>query len=292
MPVEGGALRVGQWGTSGPVVLCAHGITANHTTFHQLADTLAGCCTLIAPDLRGRGRSNGIVGPWGMAAHAADLMAVLDHCGHARADLLLGQSMGGFVAAVAAARSPARVGHVLMVDGGVPLMNAGFIQYLPFSNFIIEKIVEKIIGPSLTRLDMAFATRDDYRAFWRHHPALAKDWSPYVDEYVDYDLDGAPPKLRPSTSKFALLKDVRTQLIEDLVYRSLGEIRCPVRFLRATRGVMNDKPLYGEKKLARAGARMKRFTFATVQDVNHFTILMSERGAKAVATEVMQLLAA
>lgn len=289
--VAGGSLRVAQWGAAGPLVLCAHGITANHTTFHWLADRLAGHCRLVAPDLRGRGRSNAITGPFGMGAHAADLMAVLDHLGAKQADLVLGQSMGGFIAAVAAAQHPERVARVLMVDGGIPLMDVAFITRLPFADWIIERIATKILGPSMKRLDMTFASREAYRAFWRPHPALASDWSGYAEEYFDYDLDGNPPSLRSSTNKTALMRDVRTELIEPLVRESLRKMRCPVRFLRAPRGVMNDKALYDEGKLARNAAGIPQFSVATVPDVNHFTILLSERGAKAVANEVRALLA-
>jgi len=292
VPVAGGQLRVRLWGTRGPVVVCAHGITANHTEFHALADQLGAGFRLVAPDLRGRGRSNAITGPWGMAAHAADLVAVLDHLGIARADLLLGHSMGGFVAAVAAAQYPDRFARVLMVDGGLPLMNVGFIAWLPFSNFFVEKLVQRIIGPSLTRLDMTFASRDAYRGFWRQHPALAADWSRYIEEYVDYDLEGEPPALRPSTRKEPLLLDVRTQLVEDLVPRSLKQMRCPVRFLRAPRGLFDGKALYAEDRLARAAAGIAQYSSATIPDVNHFTILLSERGARAVAAEVRSMLGA
>ena len=38
VPVTGGTLRVALWGDRGPVVFCAHGITANHTEFQWLAD--------------------------------------------------------------------------------------------------------------------------------------------------------------------------------------------------------------------------------------------------------------
>ena len=69
--------------------------------FEALADQLGDAVTLLAPDLRGRGRSSA-GGPYGMAAHADDLMAVLDHAGAADA-LVVGHSMGGFAAVVAAA---------------------------------------------------------------------------------------------------------------------------------------------------------------------------------------------
>lgn len=292
VPVVGGALHVGLWGSSGPVIVCAHGITANHTEFNWLAEQLGPGFRIVAPDLRGRGRSNGIAGPFGMAAHAADLVAVLDHLKIGKADLLLGHSMGGFVATVAAAQHPTRFAQVLMVDGGVPLMSVGFLAWLPFSNFFIEKLTQKILGPSLTRLDMTFPSVAAYRDFWRPHPAVAGQWSPYFEQYVDYDLVGEAPALRPSTRKEALLQDVRTQLVEGLVPRSLPLIRCPVRFLRAPRGLMNDKPLYDADKLARAAARIPHYSSVTIDDVNHFTILLSERGARAVAAEVRGMLPA
>ena len=290
VPVAGGTLRVRVWGEKGPVVMCVHGITANHTQFEWFADQLAGECRLIAPDLRGRGRSNKITGPWGMSAHAADVVAVLDHLGIAQADVLLGHSMGGFVAAVAGAQHPDRFGQIVMVDGGVPLFNVAFIAYLPFSTFWIEKLTQKIIGPSLTRLGMTFADRATYHAFWKPHPALKNDWGPRVEQYIDYDLEGEPPAMRPSTNKDALLLDVRTQLVEDLVPRSLKQLRVPVRFLRAPRGIMDDKPLYDEQKLVRAARGIPQFSLRTIDDVNHFTIMLSERGAKAVAEEVRKLL--
>lgn len=288
--VEGGSLHGRIWGDRGPVVLCLHGITANHTEFAFLAAQLGGECRIVAPDLRGRGRSNAIAGPWGMAVHAADMAAVLDHLAIPQADLVLGHSMGGFVAAVLAAQHPERVGKVLMVDGGVPLFRAGFITWMPFSEWIIERIVKKILGPSLARLDMTFASREDYLAFWRRHPSLARDWSPLIEAYLEYDLEGEAPSLRASTRKQALMRDVRTQLIEDLVPRSLAQIRAPVRFLRAAHGILGPKPLYDERKLVRAAASIARFSHVTVPDVNHFTILMSAHGARAVAEEVRQLL--
>ncbi len=102
LPVTGGTLHTAVWGTQGPVVLCSHGLTANHTEFQALADQLGDEFRVIAPDHRGRGRSCDITGPWGMAAHATDLVALLDHLGIRKVDLLLGHSMGGFVAAITA----------------------------------------------------------------------------------------------------------------------------------------------------------------------------------------------
>ena len=60
--VEGGNLRVGRWGTGAEVILAAHGITGNHLHFGNFAAQLGPDFTLVAPDLRGRGRSSKISG--------------------------------------------------------------------------------------------------------------------------------------------------------------------------------------------------------------------------------------
>ena len=282
--VEGGMLRAGAWGTSGPVILGSHGITANHVTFEPLADALGEGFRLLAPDHRGRGRSRDIAGPWGMRAHAADLVAVLDHEGIERADVVVGQSMGGFVAAVTAAEYPDRVGAVLMVDGGIPPMDE-----LP-PGLSAEQLIAAVIGPAMARLDMTFASKEAYHDFWRQHPAISGSWSAYVERYLDYDLVGTPPELRPTARKEAIIADTESQLVEDLVPRSLARARAPIRFLRAPRGILDDAALYTEERLETWRGRIERFTWATIPDVNHYTIALSERGARACAAEIRTLL--
>nr|MBA2555364.1 alpha/beta fold hydrolase [Geodermatophilaceae bacterium] len=116
VPVDGGVLTVGRWsgGPEAPVVLAAHGITGNHLSWAAVARALDGAVTLVAPDLRGRGRSNGLPEPFGIRAHADDLAAVLDELGIAKT-ALVGHSMGGFVATTAAAVHPERFGPLVLV---------------------------------------------------------------------------------------------------------------------------------------------------------------------------------
>jgi len=121
--VRGGALCVAQAGSpleeARVVVLALHGITSSHMAFRATARKLAavpGLC-LLAPDLRGRGRS-ALPGPYGFASHGADLLAVLDDAGVERV-VVAGHSMGGYVAARLAADHPDRIGALVLVDGGL-----------------------------------------------------------------------------------------------------------------------------------------------------------------------------
>ena len=92
VPVAGGTLHVGVAGpapgTDGvPIVLAVHGITGSHRSWAPVARHLGDAVTVLAPDLRGRGESAEVGGPYGMASHVEDLLAVLDHTGCGRAEL-------------------------------------------------------------------------------------------------------------------------------------------------------------------------------------------------------------
>ncbi len=278
----GGSLRVGRWGSGPTYVLAAHGVTANHVSFQALADRLPDDVTLVAPDLRGRGGSNGIAGPYGMPEHADDLVAVLDHLGAASATVL-GHSMGGFVAVVAAHRHPERVDAVLLVDGGLPL------ELGPLAQLPIAELVDRIIGPSLQRLRMTFSSEEEYLDFWRPHPALGPYWNDYVESYLRYDLVGSEPELRSGVREEAVLADSESELRAGVVEQAVRGLRQPAVFLRAPRGLTDADALYSEQTVAGWQREVPALAVRTVPDVNHFTITLSEHGAKAIAEALRDL---
>lgn len=100
-------------------MLALHGATANHLCWAPIARRLSGI-HLLAPDLRGRGRSGQLPGPYGMATHADDAVAALDAAGVDHA-VVVGHSMGAFAALVMAHRHPDRVHWLVLVDGGPPI---------------------------------------------------------------------------------------------------------------------------------------------------------------------------
>lgn len=282
--VEGGTLHFAEWGVTGPVIMCSHGLTANHTCWEALVDQIGSDVRLIAPDHRGRGKSNGITGPFGMDAHARDMIAIMDYLNIEKAELIIGHSMGGFVAAVAAVQAPDRFDKVLLIDGGLPSLDKMPVD-LP-----IEQLVHAIIGPSMERLDMQFESKATYHEFWKAHPCFANDWSDYVETYIDYDLVGAEPALKSGVQKAAILRDVETQLLTDLLPDSLDALTLPTRFLKAERGMANADPLYADDAIEAWAARVQDFEWKLVKDVNHFTIGLSERGGKLLADEIRDML--
>jgi pimeloyl-ACP methyl ester carboxylesterase len=275
--VPGGKLRVGRWGEGSEVVLAVHGLTATHVTYHALADQLGPDVTLVAPDLRGRGRSDAVTGPAGMRVHADDLAAVLDHLGVARA-LVVGHSMGAFVTVVAAQRHSDRVVDLVLVDGGLPL-DVAHLADLP-----VEEVMKAVVGPALLRLGRRFESREAYLDFWRPHPALADDWNSYIEELYTYDLVGEPPDLHSSVRAEAVLEDSASQLRSGDIEAGLEHLTQPAVLVRAPRGLFNQEPPLYPDHVLKAGRRLvPHLTDVLVADVNHYTILLTDRGAKAVA---------
>lgn len=286
VPVKGGLLHAGIWGSEGPVIFCSHGITANHISFAGLAEQLAGQCQIIAPDHRGRGNSREINGPWGMESHADDIMAVLDYLQLPAADLLIGHSMGGFIGVVTKARYPQRIKQLMLVDGGLPLMDS-----VP-GNISSEDLIESVIGPAMRRLDLTFESVDDYLNFWTHHPAFDAPFDDATKRYFEYDLCGEAPALKPSVNKAAIICDTESQLIDDLVARSAAAIDEPITFVWAPRGIMNDAPLYTEERLQELQQRYPNIHRCDADDVNHYTVVVSPSGAVQLAEKVRRQLAA
>lgn len=286
IPVEGGHLMVGRWpGPAGsPTVVAAHGITANHTSFDLVARELASEMTVVAPDLRGRGRSNTIAGPFGIRAHADDVVALLDHLGVEDATIL-GHSMGAWVATTTAVRHPGRVQSLVLVDGGIALP-------LP-EGLDVDTVLQSVLGPSMARLGMTFSDATAYRDFWRQHPAVGGSyWSELVEAYVDYDLVGSSPDCRSSVSIDSVRGDATEQLTDPIVRDAINAVACPVRLLLAPRGLLDGDPLYAAAALDAVRDGWPTVIEETiVADTNHFTIVLGS-GAPAVAAAVRAAVAA
>src|SRR2546429_6674968 len=75
--VDGGDMRVLLWGTGKRVAVAVHGITASGMSWQAVARHMPPDWTLAAPDLRGRGHSRDLPGPFGLDAHARDGVAGL-----------------------------------------------------------------------------------------------------------------------------------------------------------------------------------------------------------------------
>lgn len=275
--VPGGDLHVLTWGEGPRVLVAIHGITASAMSLQPVADRFSGDFLVVAPDLRGRGRSAELPGPFGMAAHARDIVAVLDHLGAADAEVL-GESMGGYVAVQLALRHPSRVRHLHLVDGGLPLPVPAGIDP--------DVVLQAVVGPALERLRMTFLSGEAYRDFWREHPALRSVWNPYLDAYVDYDLTGEAPSFRSVVSEEAVRTDGRDLLVNPEL-AELDRIQCPVSLIRAERNLVDQAPpLLPDAVVDAAREALPQLVDTVAPGTNHYSLMLTPSGADAIAEAV------
>ena len=272
-------LHVGVWGPEGATttVLAVHGITSSHKAWAPLARQLPDV-RIVAPDLRGRGGSRALPGPWGMSRHADDLVTLLAEVGVDRC-IAVGHSMGAYAVLTLAHEHPGTVAALVLVDGGLPLK--GDPSLPP------EEALRRTLGPAADRLSRTFASAQEYRDFWRAHPAFA-DWTPDLEAYVDYDLVPAEEGLHPATSYEAMAADSRDLVSPgNAAIVALKNLAVDATFLRAERGMV-DEPggLFPAAWVAEQVARQPRVRVVEVPGVNHYTITLSERGSAAVADAV------
>ncbi|MEE2041310.1 alpha/beta hydrolase [Nocardiopsis sp. CT-R113] len=276
VPVPGGRLAATRWGDGpGTPVVAVHGITANGHSFARVAAELSGLGgpPLVAPDLRGRGLSGHLPGRGGLADHADDVIAVLDEHG-VRRTVLVGHSMGAFVACLASVRHPERVAGLLLVDGGHGL------PVPPGTD------IDAVLGPALLRLRMTFANADDYRAFWGRHPAFAGRWNTWADHYVLRDLVGEPPRMRSACDEDAVRTDGAQVLADPDALGAVHRLPCPARLLWTARGLMDESPgLYTPERLAGLPGGVS--TLGLPHD-NHYSPLFSSTAA-LVAEQIHSL---
>jgi pimeloyl-ACP methyl ester carboxylesterase len=113
-----GRIFVRSAGEEGPALVLVHGLGGAGTQWRPQLAALAPDLRLFAPDLRGHGRSERPAdGAYGIAAHAADVVALADALGLDRF-ALAGHSFGAWVALEVAAVHPDRVFALALVDPG------------------------------------------------------------------------------------------------------------------------------------------------------------------------------
>ena len=271
--VAGGSLHVARAGAppgdAESVVLALHGVTATLMTWRTIARTLAareGVC-LLAPDLRGRGRSAALPGPYGIAAHLADMIAVLDQVGATRA-VLVGHSLGAYIAARLAAEPPERVAALVLVDAGLPVP-------APSDP---EAVMKTTVKGAAMRLEITFPSAEHYVAGWRAHPAFANAWNDDIDAYARYDLVEEDHVARCVASPSAVLADSAEMVLDDTTRLALDRVPAngSVQVLRAERGMFNDSPLIPADQLDAFAAGHPDVHVEQVAGVNHYTLVMGD----------------
>jgi len=175
-------------------VLALHGLTNTSEVWRSLAAALPGH-RVLAPDLPGRGGSLTTNAGPGLAGHAAEVVRVADECGLDDV-VLVGHSMGGYLAPVVAAKLGDRVRKLVLLDGGVP----------PEPRWTVRRPVVRAMWTLLVRpLGRRFSDPDAFvDQIEGRAVARRPDLRPFLLEWAAYLLDDTG---RPRVNQSRLIDD-------------------------------------------------------------------------------------
>ena len=210
-----------------------------------------------------------------MAQHARDVAAAV-RAMELPPSIIVGHSMGGFVAAALAAQEPELVSGVVLIDGGyAPAIAAATPQ----------QGLDAALALRINQLRQAYPSREAYRQFWRTQPHFPpEDWNPWVEAFLDYEVGGEPPELRPKASEDAVRADLMEGLQREQMIARLQAIRVPVLMVRAPAGfIPGSPPLYPDSMMEHMRSCVHSLQEELIPGTTHYTLLMGQRGASRIA---------
>ncbi|HVQ39024.1 MAG TPA: alpha/beta hydrolase [Pyrinomonadaceae bacterium] len=273
---DGIELTFGYWPGRGAPVVALHGLTASYLNFIGVAERLEGRRSLLALDLRGRGDSDKPDGPYGLAQHARDVAAAMRAFGLGPS-IIVGHSMGAFIATALAAQDPELVAGLILIDGG-------YLLDMPVGADA-EQVLDSVLAQRITQLQATYPSREVYLEFWRSRPNFpAADWGPWTEAFLSYEVGGEAPLLRPKASEAAVRFDVAESFRVAEITARLEALQVPVMLLRAAAGFALDRPqLIPDPAVEQMRAILPELADETIPGTTHYTIVLGERGASRVA---------
>ena len=264
-------LACAQWGPPDAdlTVLALPGLTSTSQNFNGLA-ALRPDVRLVSPDLPGRGGSVDVVAGPGLPGHVAVVRELVHELGLDDV-VLVGHSMGAFLAPLVAADLGERVRRVVLVDGGVAPARSVMLR---------RPVVRTLFSVQLRLVDrrwpspQAHLDKVEGRAL-----AGRPDLAPAVLEWVEYSL---APDGRPRLAPRRLVADAVDTLAGSPTLPALADSDVPVHLVAATGGADDGKSSFlSDEAIGLARAGVPRLSWER-SDANHLTVLFEPRVAAAL----------
>jgi pimeloyl-ACP methyl ester carboxylesterase len=173
-----------------------------------------------------------------MARHARDAVAVLEALAPGRRVVVVGHSMGGFVASRFAQRHPDRVDGLVLLDGGPPMTMPRVLMAPRVVRFLFDK--------QLPKADTTYRDVDDYFAKVSKRAGSYEELDPELVRWAfAIDLAGPPGQMKLTVNRPMLLDDAVECFNAAWRAEAIKELTVPTRLLLCEWGKkLGAKPLY------------------------------------------------
>lgn len=178
--LHGRRVRVARAGR-GPAIVLLHGIVSSLETWAGVFPALSRHHLVLAPDLRGHGRSTGGPGDYSLGAHASGVRDLMDAMDVERATII-GHSLGGGVAMQFSYQHPERTERLVLVgSGGLgpevgPLLR---LASLPGTEWVLPLFCSGPLVRTASRAGTGLSRLGLGRLGLRAGPRLSEGWRSY-----------------------------------------------------------------------------------------------------------------
>ena len=248
--VKGTTISYRSWGRPGlPAIVLVHGGAAHAGWWDHIAPMIPAEYRVLALDLSGHGDS-GRREDYSLSTWAAEVIGVIDHAGVTSPPIVIGHSMGGWVAITTAAEYPDRVAGIVLIDSPVQ-------EFTPEERAALERTA---FGPL-----RVYPTATDALARFRTVPEqpnslpfiidhIARNsiasaqggWTWKFDPNVFGNRTPSPEVLRKVNCRVALFRAENGLVTPDIgqqMYNLLGRVAPVIEIPLAGHHVMLDRPL-------------------------------------------------
>lgn len=267
-------LGVRRWGTrSGgdPVVLALHGLTGTSAVWTHLARRLDLC--VVAPDLPGRGDSLDVQAAPGLPGLAQAVLRTVDALGLERL-VVVGHSMGAFLAPLVVDGLGARAVGTVLLDGGVA--PARSLLHRPV-------VVRALFAVQMRRLVRDWRGVDDYTAVAEGRAAAGRP--DLRDDFRGWSEGVLRPHgsaLRPALDPRRVVADGVDSLAGPPHLPLLQRTAGPVHLVAATHGADDARaPFLSDEAVAAAVRLVPRLGWERAR-ANHATMLFDPAVAAGI----------
>jgi pimeloyl-ACP methyl ester carboxylesterase len=258
-------------GSKGPVLLLMHGLTANAHAFDGLLkEGLCEDLTICSVDLRGRGLSDQPLDDYSMAAHAKDIVGLMEEMRLSQV-ILGGHSFGGLLSLYMAFHYPEKVQRLILLDAAARMHHN----------------TREMLGPALSRLGRRFPSFENYINEVRSAPYMDA-WTDDMLSYYAADVQTMEDhSVMPVPQPANMVQAVNAVLSEPWE-KMMNQIEQPALLINGTGIYTMGAALLPEENARATAAMLPHCQYVKVPG-NHQTMLYNE-GAKAIVTAIREFL--
>ncbi|MFU2016089.1 alpha/beta hydrolase [Peribacillus butanolivorans] len=245
-------------GTKGTII-AIHGLTGNHKQMHYYAEMLKGEYRVISIDLRGRGNSSETDEQTSLFKHAEDIIALIQEL-DIENPILMGYSMGAFIAAVVASKLNNQVKGLILLDGAATSTQQQ----------------RDIVQPSLGRLSKKYESQKSYVIEIKEiYNRLGVKWTDHLQSVVEYEVHEVDGGWENKSSQYSILADFNS-FYSFVPKEVCTQINCKTLLVYASGKIGEFPPLFYEE----AYEDTKKYTAdieTIVSKCNHYTMVFENR---------------